>query len=65
MKRILILRHAKSDWSDDNADDKDRVLNYRGVDEAKLTAKAMLQKKLSFDAIVIRTRANTFPTTIW
>ena len=62
MKRILILRHAKSDWSDDNADDKDRVLNSRGVDEAKLTAKSMLQKKLSFDAIVSSPAARALQT---
>ncbi|MBR4214720.1 MAG: histidine phosphatase family protein [Bacteroidales bacterium] len=62
MKRILILRHAKSDWSDDNVDDKDRVLNYRGENEAKITAKVMLQKNLSFDAIVSSPAARALQT---
>ena len=52
MKRILILRHANSDWSDDNADDKDRVLDFRGVGQAKQVAKLMIQRKLNFDTLI-------------
>lgn len=52
MKNIYILRHAKSDWSDDNADDKDRILTDRGVDEAKTVAKAFINNKLQFDTII-------------
>ena len=52
MKSIFILRHAKSDWSDDSVDDKDRILNQRGENEAKVTAKLLVSNKLVFDAIV-------------
>ncbi|MEP3295457.1 MAG: histidine phosphatase family protein [Pseudoruegeria sp.] len=32
--RLILLRHAKSDWDDPLADDQDRVLNPRGVQSA-------------------------------
>src|SRR4051812_22129954 len=34
MRRILLLRHAKSDWSDPGAGDHERPLNRRGQDAA-------------------------------
>ena len=34
MRRILLLRHAKSDWSDPGKDDHDRQLNRRGEEAA-------------------------------
>lgn len=52
MKSIYILRHAKSDWSDDSVDNKDRILNKRGEDEAKKVAKFLVNNKLTFDAII-------------
>ncbi len=30
MKRLILMRHAKSDWSDPNASDHERTLNARG-----------------------------------
>ena len=35
MRRILLLRHAKSDWSDPAASDHARPLNRRGQDAAR------------------------------
>src|SRR4030081_2502362 len=35
MRRILLLRHAKSAWSDPGASDHDRPLNRRGQDAAR------------------------------
>lgn len=52
MKSILILRHANSDWSNDNVDDKERILDSRGIDQAKKTAKMMLLQKLKYDTII-------------
>jgi len=34
MRRILLFRHAKSDWSDPDRDDHDRRLNRRGEEAA-------------------------------
>ncbi len=36
MRTLYLLRHAKSDWSDDDADDHDRPLNKRGERAASL-----------------------------
>ena len=62
MKSILILRHAKSDWSDDRVDDKDRVLNQRGIDEATKTAKLLTEHKLTFDTIITSPAARALQT---
>src|SRR5262249_27710733 len=34
MRRLILLRHAKSDWSDPGASDHDRPLNRRGQEAA-------------------------------
>ncbi len=34
MKTLLILRHAKSSWKDDNLPDRERPLNKRGQEDA-------------------------------
>ncbi len=34
MKTLLLLRHAKSNWEDDNLDDHDRSLSKRGMKDA-------------------------------
>lgn len=39
MKRLLILRHAKSDWSDSALEDFDRPLNPRGRKEVSRVAR--------------------------
>lgn len=36
MKKIVIMRHAKSSWDDDRLKDFDRPLNNRGVKDASL-----------------------------
>ncbi len=34
MRRLMLLRHAKSNWEDDTVSDHDRALNERGRDAA-------------------------------
>lgn len=34
MKTLLVMRHAKSDWANENLDDHDRPLNTRGERDA-------------------------------
>jgi phosphohistidine phosphatase len=36
MKKLYLIRHAKSSWNDLNLDDFDRPLNKRGKHDAKL-----------------------------
>lgn len=44
MKRLYVLRHAKSDWSDPALDDHDRPLNARGERAAALMAIYLVQR---------------------
>ena len=43
MRRLLIMRHAKSSWSDPDLEDSMRPLNERGRENAKAMAKLLLQ----------------------
>jgi phosphohistidine phosphatase len=52
MKRLLLIRHAKSSWSDFSIKDFDRPLNDRGKKDAPVMAKRMLDKGVSIDAFI-------------
>ena len=46
MKNLYLIRHAKSDWSDENKSDFDRGLNKRGEKAILTMAKALKEKKI-------------------
>jgi phosphohistidine phosphatase len=50
--QLLIMRHAKSDWGAEYAQDFDRPLNPRGIKSAKAMAKWLRNKGLTPDLIV-------------
>ena len=52
MKKLIIIRHAKSDWNDTALDDFDRPLNQRGIDNAPFMGKKLKEKKISPDLII-------------
>lgn len=52
MKRLLLIRHAKSDWNDLSLSDFDRPLNDRGKNDAPVMANRLRDKKIDIDAIV-------------
>ncbi len=52
MKRLTLLRHAKSDWLDRSLRDFDRPLNARGMRGAKAMGLYADEKKMTFDAVV-------------
>jgi len=52
MKRLLILRHAKSSWADSDLSDFDRPLNERGMKAAPFMGSLIAQRGLLPDAIV-------------
>jgi phosphohistidine phosphatase len=52
MKRLLILRHAKSSWKDPDLSDHDRPLNKRGKQDAPLMGKVLKDEDLKPDLIV-------------
>jgi phosphohistidine phosphatase len=61
MKCVILVRHAKSDWSVD-ADDFDRPLNERGKRDAPVMAERLLKRKLHIDAFVSSPAKRAFRT---
>ncbi|AXK48814.1 phosphohistidine phosphatase [Aliarcobacter trophiarum LMG 25534] len=52
MKKLILIRHAKSSWSNPLLDDFDRPLNKRGEKNAPFMAKVLNQKELKPDLII-------------
>ena len=52
MKNIIILRHAKSDWSDSTLDDFDRPLNKRGKKAAPLMGKILALSQVPVNLVL-------------
>lgn len=55
MKMLLVMRHAKSDWSADYDSDHDRPLNQRGVRSARLIGRLIASRSLVPDVVVSST----------
>ncbi|SFS17852.1 phosphohistidine phosphatase [Microbacterium sp. cf046] len=66
MIRLVLVRHAKSDWGDPSLDDHDRPLNDRGMRDAPRMARALAETGfrpeviLSSTALRARTTAEAF-----
>lgn len=52
MKKICLIRHAKSAWETENITDFERPLNERGRKDALIVAKWIKQHNYNFDLIV-------------
>ena len=52
MKKLFLIRHAKSDWSNPLLDDFDRGLNNRGLKDAPFMAKLLKDKNITPDLII-------------
>jgi phosphohistidine phosphatase len=52
MKRLAILRHAKSSWDDGRLGDHDRPLNERGWKAARRIGREMEHRGLRFDYVL-------------
>ena len=62
MKTLLLLRHAKSAWSDPRLDDHDRPLNGRGERAARAMADHIARQGLRPDLILCSTAMRTRQT---
>mgnify|MGYP005841233771 CR=1 FL=1 len=62
MTRLLLLRHAKSDWSEGGTDDHERPLNARGRDAAARIGRYLKAHGLVPDMIVCSTARRTVET---
>jgi phosphohistidine phosphatase len=52
LKRLSILRHAKSDWGDAELDDFDRPLNDRGWKAARRMGRELKGCGITFDVVI-------------
>jgi phosphohistidine phosphatase len=62
MKTLLVMRHAKSDWSSSTCDDHDRPLNSRGVKAARLMGRYLTEVDVAPDLIVSSTAVRALTT---
>ncbi len=62
MKRLCLLRHAKSDWGDPMKDDFDRPINTRGARTARFMAGYIANSPYRPDAILCSTAARARET---
>ena len=62
MKTLLLLRHAKSDWSDPSLSDHERVLNKRGRRSAPAIGDWIREQGLAPDQILSSDSARTRET---
>ncbi len=52
MKKLVLLRHGKSDWSDPASRDFDRPINQRGAAGSQVVGKWIAQHGLQFDLLL-------------
>lgn len=62
MKTLLLIRHAKSDWSVPAQGDFYRSLNERGMKDAPMMAQRLLQRGIHVDAFISSTAKRAFTT---
>ncbi len=62
MKKLLILRHAKSSWKDLSQADHDRPLNKRGKRDAPRIGKFMRERDMIPDLIISSTAKRAWKT---
>lgn len=55
MKKLLLIRHAKSNWSDDQLDDHERPLNARGERDSITMARFLADADEGLDVIFCST----------
>jgi phosphohistidine phosphatase len=64
MKRLSLVRHAKSDWGNELLEDIDRPLNARGYKDARVMAELLKAKGLRPDAFVSSTAIRASSTAL-
>jgi phosphohistidine phosphatase len=65
MKKLIVVRHAKSSWATMGMDDFDRPLNERGKKDAPQMAKRLIQKHIEIDAFISSTANRAFTTALY
>jgi phosphohistidine phosphatase len=64
MKKLILVRHAKSDWGNELLKDIDRPLNQRGYSDAYFMSDWFLKSKPLPDCVVSSTAARALNTAL-
>lgn len=62
MKKLILLRHAKSSWKDLSINDIERPLNHRGKRDAPIMAERFLNRNIVIDLIISSNAKRTLDT---
>ena len=62
MKRLTLIRHAKSDWEDPELDDHDRPLNKRGLEAAPKVGNYLMENNVKPDIMLSSTATRAITT---
>ncbi|MBK7629440.1 MAG: histidine phosphatase family protein [Ignavibacteriales bacterium] len=62
MKKLFLLRHAKSSWKNPNLEDFDRPLNRRGIKDAPVMAARFKERNVELDLIISSSSKRTTET---
>lgn len=65
MKNLLLVRHAKSSWNQEDLTDFERPLNTRGLKDAPMMAQRLLQKKIMVEAFVSSPAVRALSTAVF
>jgi phosphohistidine phosphatase len=65
MKKLYLIRHAKSSWDDPTKTDFERTLNHRGEKDAPLMAKFLSSKKIIPDLMISSPATRAFTTALF
>lgn len=52
MKKLFLIRHAKSSWKEEGSTDHERPLNHKGIKDAPFMAKILKKAKIKPDVIL-------------
>jgi|TARA_X000000950_G_scaffold136444_1_gene169639 phosphohistidine phosphatase len=62
MKKVILLRHAKSSWDDFMLKDFERPLSTRGIQDAELMGNYFKSKKITLDTVLLSPSQRTQET---
>ena len=62
VRRLIVMRHAKSSWKDPNLDDHERPLNKRGRRDAPMVADAIFERGWVPELILVSSSKRTLQT---
>jgi len=62
VRRLIVMRHAKSSWKEPNLDDHERPLNKRGRRDAPMVADAIFERGWIPELILVSSSKRTLQT---